>query len=264
MKGLLVMFIFVSLVFTLYTPAANAQCIACQGSGCSGTNNCPKVGQSDYLSTYYDISGGVCTDIVTCGAGLECNAPGTQTCQSVSVDPGCLSFNCIPVDVVCANSASSKDPTGYGWWVRGDIPDEGTVGINQCNDGIDNDCDGGCDEFGCGIMFPEWSCDSVPPISSDTLVSGTPGTNGWYTSDVRYTLSCDDESRSGCIFVGYCVGSVSCSPTTPYFVPIDITTEGSNHLKYYARDNAGNEETPIHDIEVKIDKTDPVTTETLT
>jgi len=97
--------------------------------------------------------------------------------------------------------------------------------------------------------------DTTPPSTSPSF-SGTSGSGGWYISDVQVTLVCSDSS-SGCDTTYYCIDTTNtCSPSISYSSPFTVSNEGTNYIRYYSTDNAGNTE-PTKSTEIKIDKTNP-------
>ena len=90
-------------------------------------------------------------------------------------------------------------------------------------------------------------------------LSGTPGGDGWYISDVKVTLTATDTGGSEvkeihCIVNA--VGTVVPGSTAEF----TLSTGGISELEYWAVDNAGNEENPHNTAQVEIDKTKPVIT----
>ncbi len=74
--------------------------------------------------------------------------------------------------------------------------------------------------------------DTVAPTTTSSL-SGTPGSNGWYTSAVTVTLTPTD-ATSG-------VGSTVLNGSA-YTTPVSFSTQGTNTITYRSTDNAGNGE----------------------
>ena len=63
-----------------------------------------------------------------------------------------------------------------------------------------------------------------------------------YTDDVGVTLSCTDNT-TGCNVTRYCVDKQNkCTPTTAYNKSVSIPLTGTNYVRYYSRDMAGNTE----------------------
>jgi len=115
------------------------------------------------------------------------------------------------------------------------------------------------------------NADNPEPIQSSSVMidtanpstsvnpSGTLGNNGWYTSDVGITLDPFD-ATSGIDSTLYCTDQTdTCTPDTTY-APFQFTAEGTNYVRYYSTDLAGNQE-DIESAEVKIDKNPPTTSD---
>ena len=62
---------------------------------------------------------------------------------------------------------------------------------------------------------------------------------GVFSAAQNVTLSCNDGSGPGCGSTYYCLGS-GCTPTTLYSFPVAVT--GSQILRFYSKDTAGNSE----------------------
>jgi len=93
--------------------------------------------------------------------------------------------------------------------------------------------------------------DSNPPTTTVSL-SGVPGTNGWFTSDVTVTLPATDDI-SGVDKTEYSFDNVTWNT---YAMPLTITNEGYSIVYCKSTDKAGNVET-IRTETIKIDKTIP-------
>ncbi len=105
----------------------------------------------------------------------------------------------------------------------------------------------------------EVKIDTVKPTTTSSL-SGTAGTNDWYTSDVQVTLSASD-ADSGINTIKY---SINGGLEQTYSLPFMISTEsGDNTISFYSVDNAGNTEA-TQTITVKLDKTAPSTSQITT
>lgn len=102
--------------------------------------------------------------------------------------------------------------------------------------------------------------DAVPPITTASVTSGTPGNNGWYTTDVTVSLSAaDDTGGSGVKEIIYSLsGATTLGSTTVAGTStlVNLGNEGTTTITFQARDNAGNLET-AQTLDVKIDKTAP-------
>jgi hypothetical protein len=95
--------------------------------------------------------------------------------------------------------------------------------------------------------------DTAAPTTSHSL-SGTAGNNGWYVSDVKVTLTANDnEGGSGVKETKYRVNS---GGWAAYSEPFTVSDEGENLIQYYSEDNAGNVE-EAKSVTIKIDKTPP-------
>ncbi|MFX1518965.1 MAG: OmpL47-type beta-barrel domain-containing protein, partial [Promethearchaeota archaeon] len=100
--------------------------------------------------------------------------------------------------------------------------------------------------------------DNTSPQTMITL-SGTPGLDTWYISDVTVTLSATD-NISGVATTAYSFDYIS---WITYTGPFNVITEGTTTIFYNSTDNAGNVETTNIKI-IRIDKTSPTTTIGLT
>jgi len=97
--------------------------------------------------------------------------------------------------------------------------------------------------------------DSTPPFTESTII-GTPGFNGWFTSDVSIVLTAfDNEDGGGVKFTKYRVDGGS---WITYTQPIAFSDDGTHLVEFYSVDYSGNSEDP-YIIEVKIDTTEPST-----
>jgi outer membrane protein assembly factor BamB len=100
--------------------------------------------------------------------------------------------------------------------------------------------------------------DTTSPVTSAT-VSGTAGTNGWYTGAVDVFLSASD-SGSG---VSSTYFQLDGGAQQTYSNPISISANGQHSVEYWSADMAGNLEAH-HTQLVKLDATAPATTTTVT
>lgn len=101
--------------------------------------------------------------------------------------------------------------------------------------------------------------DTAPPSTIKTM-SGRAGNNDWYVSDVTVALNATD-AGSGVKEIHYTIdgaGTVITGNTASF----TINAEGSHGITYYAKDNANNSETS-HPLIIKIDKTAPTITATV-
>ena len=89
-----------------------------------------------------------------------------------------------------------------------------------------------------------------PTLSKD--LSGTMGTNNWYTTDVQVTLTGEDDV-SGVALVEY---NLNGAGWTTYTVPFTISAEGTNSLQHRVTDNAG-QQYVLEEQTIKIDNSEP-------
>lgn len=102
--------------------------------------------------------------------------------------------------------------------------------------------------------------DQTAPTTTISL-DGTPGTYGWYRSDVVVTLNAaDNPGGSGLAETRYSVDGGTVWNT--YTGPFTMTNEAITVLLARSWDVAGNDENPVFKT-VKIDKTPPVVSETV-
>ncbi len=95
--------------------------------------------------------------------------------------------------------------------------------------------------------------DKIAPVTSVQL-SGTPGNNSWYLSDVNFSLSAiDNESGSGLDKTEY---SFDNTTWQKYIEPFTVNTEGKTIIYFRSSDFVGNLE-QTKQVEIKIDKTAP-------
>ncbi|MEW6181561.1 MAG: NosD domain-containing protein [Bacillota bacterium] len=98
-----------------------------------------------------------------------------------------------------------------------------------------------------------WQLDGIQP-STTVLLSGIPGQNGWFISDVEVTLTAaDGEGGSGVARTEY---SFNGTDWVVYSGPFTITDEGTTTFRYRSVDNSGNVE-EVREQAAKIDKTPP-------
>ncbi len=95
-----------------------------------------------------------------------------------------------------------------------------------------------------------------PPVTTASL-SGTSGTNGWYTSPVQVMLSATDSGGPGVAATYYTV--YGGSPQTYSGTPVTVTGDGTHTVTCWSADTSGISETP-HSQTMMIDGTPPVTT----
>ena len=96
--------------------------------------------------------------------------------------------------------------------------------------------------------------DMISPITTISI-SGTQGTNNWYTSDVTITLAAtDNENGSGIEKTEYSLDNGTTWNT--YIEPLILSQEGVKVIQYFSTDKRGNKEA-IKTQTIKIDKTAP-------
>ncbi|MFZ3060713.1 MAG: DUF2341 domain-containing protein [Candidatus Methanoperedens sp.] len=96
--------------------------------------------------------------------------------------------------------------------------------------------------------------DTTPPTTTISL-SGTPGSNNWYTSDVQVILTAaDDEAGAGIAKTEFSFDGTNWSSYTTLF---NISSEGITTVYYRSTDNAGNVEMTRNQT-INIDKTSPI------
>ncbi|MBI5847213.1 MAG: hypothetical protein HZB31_04570 [Nitrospirae bacterium] len=82
--------------------------------------------------------------------------------------------------------------------------------------------------------------DTTPPVTTISL-SGTPGSDGWYSTPVTVTLAAvDSADGSGIDKTEFSLDGTTWST---YTAPFAIDTDGTTTVRYRSRDNAGNLET---------------------
>jgi hypothetical protein len=84
-------------------------------------------------------------------------------------------------------------------------------------------------------------------------MSGTPGNNNWYMSNVTVTLTAQDKSGTGIKLISYCIDD---QLWVTYSAPFTISYEGTTTVKFYSVDNASNQDR-VQSANVRIDKTLP-------
>lgn len=98
--------------------------------------------------------------------------------------------------------------------------------------------------------------DTLPPVTSNSVVCATPGGGGWCRGDVSVTLSASD-ATSGVGGTYYRVNGA----WVAYTGPVVFNTDGTYTVEYYSVDVAGNQESP-RSVVVRRDVTSPTTSAT--
>lgn len=93
--------------------------------------------------------------------------------------------------------------------------------------------------------------DNAPPVSTHSL-NGTAGSSGWYVSPVTLTIIGSD-ATSGVRAIYYRLNS---GEWITYTAPVQVSTQGSHDVSYYAVDNGGSSESP-HSFTLRIDVVAP-------
>ncbi len=118
--------------------------------------------------------------------------------------------------------------------------------------------------------FRIWANDTAGNIAIDTVIDvgiddTKPNTTDdapttWQNANFNFDLTCAD-ATSGCAAIYYSLDGNPYTPDNDNPAEVTINTEGDHALRYYSVDNAGNNEfnNTIRKY-VKLDKTDPVTT----
>lgn len=112
---------------------------------------------------------------------------------------------------------------------------------------------------------PNLSVDTTPPTMKASL-SGTAGSNGWYTSSVTMTLTpTDNPGGSGVANAYYAVDNATCPPPASGSTissacqtgtSVSVSGDGSHTVSFFSADKAGNFEAQ-QTLAVKIDTTPP-------
>ena len=99
--------------------------------------------------------------------------------------------------------------------------------------------------------------DKTSPTTSDNIPEA------WQNSDFNVTLTPKD-TLSGVVSTKYCISSTNdCTPDIEYTSPVSISEEGEKYFRYFSTDKARNNQ-PIVSREIKLDKTAPEISATLT
>jgi cysteine-rich repeat protein len=229
------------------------------------------------------------------------NPSATEVCDGVdnncdtNIDEG---LGTLPADNINGLCSSNVKECSGGNWI--DSSSNYAPSLETC-DNLDNDCNGAVDEgltqaasnvlgecsgntqsCSAGNWYDDltnyipstdiWNnekdddCDGVSLMDSDAPTTANDAPTTWIKDSVTVSLSCNDESGSGCdktyykLDGSFCLSSDGgCSFTEGNTISID--SEGIHTLQYYSTDLAGNSET-TKTIYVYVDKTAPTTTAT--
>ena len=98
--------------------------------------------------------------------------------------------------------------------------------------------------------------DNIAPTTTGSITGGTLGANGWYTTNVTFTLV---PAPADVASTDYCVDTAgTCIPGTTYAAPITVSAESAtDHVRWRSTDNAGNVQATQDSGAIKIDKTAP-------
>ncbi|MBI4331447.1 MAG: S8 family peptidase [Chloroflexi bacterium] len=95
------------------------------------------------------------------------------------------------------------------------------------------------------------------------VISGTQGNQGWWKSNITVTLpAADNPGGSGVLETRYSLDESASWPL--YQSPLQFTTDGQWRLLGRSWDNAGNEEGPPNWLDLRVDKTAPTVTQSVT
>jgi len=108
-----------------------------------------------------------------------------------------------------------------------------------------------------GTEDPRTSIAAIPMLPPETTIAPAPGD---YTTSQNVTLTCDDNSGSGCLDIYYTLdGGTPTTASTIYTAPINIPIDTAVTLKYFSIDNEGTHEA-VQTADFVIDTTAPTTT----
>lgn len=215
-----------------------------------------------------EVAGGVLGGAVTKNATVKTNNAvvpvATISANPVSVAPGgstIISWSCSnsTFGSVFDSTANMALGTKYraSWMIR-TAPLYGShTYIPTCtgSDGI------ATKSVKVGVMSlpATYADDTTAPTTVGTITGGILGSDGWYTSNVVYTLTIPSADQSGVPSMTYCIDLTNtCTPTIEYTygVPFIISTNSShNYIRFRSIDGAGNVEAIKTSGAIKIDTT---------
>ena len=124
-----------------------------------------------------------------------------------------------------------------------------------------NDSSNNWNGSSCITPFQYTTTDETAPVTTAAAVTDTGASytfDTWArTSYINVTLTCNDGSGSGCSTIQYCTDTVNtCTPSTAYSAPVQISTEGTSYIRYKSTDAVSNTETTASST-IKKDTTAP-------
>ena len=244
------------------------------------TLSCDDGGGSGCATTYYCTdTNNSCTPSSTYSTGVEISTVGTSYIRYYSVDSSSNSetakSSTVKIDASAPTTTANGNGYTFGNWSSSNVTvslscddssGSGCATTYYCTD-TNNSCTpsttySGNVEISTGgtSYIRYYSTDNAAnsetakssTVRIDTAVPTTTASgNGgsytfgtWSTSNVTVSLSCDDSSGSGCATTYYCTDTDnSCSPSTTYSSPVEISTQGTSYIRYYSTDTASNSET---------------------
>jgi hypothetical protein len=123
-----------------------------------------------------------------------------------------------------------------------------------------------CNTGWLGVSCNTPSDTTAPTTTATAMTTGSLPYNfgDWTRDNLNVVLTCNDGSGSGCASTYYCIDqSDSCSPTALVTGSVGVATadlqQGTNYIRYYSIDNAGNNET-AHSSVINLDTGFPTIT----
>ena len=104
------------------------------------------------------------------------------------------------------------------------------------------------------VVVEDLNPDNIAPTTA-SLLTGTLGEGGWYTTSVSVALNATDLPSNG-YGIDFINRRINDGSWSHYTSPFTVSSDGNNKVDFYSVDKANNEETP-KTITVKIDKTPP-------
>ncbi len=201
------------------------------------------------VDIYYGDPGGG-SDLAECKFGTLNGTPPLPSCSTVeNWDTAC----------VCGGASTTCNGINITIGSGGKCSSQGEGACKVCSKAVDTaGNEGYCDDIvdNCLSLNIDYTLPETAIECDSTTCSAS-----WYNADISITLLCSD-SHSGCDKTYYCVGQIdSCDPDPTvdgieYTGAFTLTTEGTNYVKYYSIDIAGNIEQPTKSQTIKLDKND--------